>query len=325
MQDTQQLAQQLLGEVTGVRRTFAGQMARLDAAEVKLRELEDQFRQANRSMPSARELTGQLREHLRCLRSEGVEALAKQLGNWQRALRCLGEGLGHVATLASLGELSASVAHEIRNPLFGMMLSAEVLQTKMDPDDSRLRLLENLRRDAERMKNVVENLLQLSRSYKPRVESCDVGDLVRKSVQSVHSSLKKNDIRVRVRAAPGCRANLGADLVQQVFRNIVLNAVDASPPGSALEIAVDLHEEADSVSVTFKDQGAGIAPEMLGKLFEPFVTSKHNGLGLGLAVSKRIMDAHGGTIEARGEPGQGATFIVTFPRMAATPKQRAAA
>ena len=139
--------------------------------------------------------------------------------------------------LATLGELSASVAHEIRNPLCGILLSLEVLQTKMDPDDSRNILLNNLHREALKMERVVNNLLHFARHYQPRPVVCELGDVVLKTIDSIKAHLQKRQIEVRVRrSAIRCEAEVDPDLVQQVFRNILLNSVDACPKGSRLDV-----------------------------------------------------------------------------------------
>lgn len=326
MRDTQKITQRLLEGLIEERECLAQRRRRMEDAQRKLADLEKQLRAGDSELPAVIDgLLAGLGESVEQLRASVVEGPARRLHQRTQALEELSGELSRMLSLAWLGELSASVAHEIRNPLCGILLSAEVLQTKMDPDDSRNGLLANLRREAEKMEKVVNNLLHFARSYNPRLELCNLEDAVQNTVESVHWNLEKKRMQVRIRALPGCEAEVGPDLVQQVFRNILLNSVDASPEGSTLDVELWLDRELDCVAVAFRDPGEGIPPEIQGKIFAPFFTSKHNGLGLGLAVSKRIMDAHDGRIEVESEPGKGTTFTVLFPRRSAQRQEKVAA
>ncbi|MHC4480232.1 MAG: sensor histidine kinase [Planctomycetota bacterium] len=321
MRRTAESVQRLLEELARERRRLLRSRGLFDEALSGLDELSVGVR-AGGGVSSITEL----REDLAALRRDFAEG-------WSERLRCLGEAaedlkqnLSRDAGLAALGELSASVAHEIRNPLCGILLSVEVLQTKMDPDDSRMVLLENLHREAEKMEKIVNNLLHFARHYEPRRLRCQLDDVVARSVESIKSHLKKKDIQVAIRrGALDCEAEVDPNLVQQVFNNILLNAVDACPAGSRLEVAVRAGQQPDSVAVVFRDHGEGIPAEMLGRIFDPFYTSKPNGIGLGLSVSKKIVEAHEGRLEAASELGEGTVFTVTFPRRADDQRTRVAA
>jgi len=255
------------------------------------------------------------RERLEELRVQMTEQRRRGVARAAAALARLRRDLAHAADLSVLGELSASVAHEIRNPLCGILLSAEVLQTKMDPGDSRMVLLGNLQREAEKMERIVNNLLHFSRRYRPRLARCELADVVMKSVESVRHRLRKKQMDVCVRrSGTECEAEVDADLLQQVFSNILANAVDACPPESRIEVTLGPGEAPDSVAVTICDRGEGIPPELLGRIFDPFCTSKANGVGLGLSVTRKIVEAHMGRIDVVSQPGKGATFTVLLPR-----------
>ena len=254
-----------------------------------------------------------------------IDDWSRQLEAWTGALERLASQTGSLQDLATLGQLSASVAHEIRNPLCGILLSVEVLQTKMDPQDSRNILLINLHREAEKMEKVVNNLLHFARHYQPRLAVCELGEVVLKTIDSIKSHLQKRQIEVRVRrSAIRCEAEVDAELVQQVFRNILLNSVDACPKGSQLDVDLAL-VEGDAVAVAFTDCGEGIASDKLDRIFDPFFTSKANGVGLGLSVSKKIVEAHRGRIEVQSEPGRGSRFTVVLPSKATAPLETVAA
>jgi len=272
------------------------------------------------------------RQALACLRAAICEARAlcldrwaSQIESWTSALEALGVQFGSLVDLATLGELSASVAHEIRNPLCGILLSLEVMQTKMDPEDSRNILLNNLHREALKMERVVNNLLHFARRYQPRPVVCELGDVVLRTIDSIKTHLKKRQIEVRVRrSAIRCEAEVDPELVQQVFRNILLNSADACPKGSRLE--VDLGPaDGQAVAVAFSDCGEGIEEGRLARIFDPFFTSKSSGVGLGLSVSKKIVDAHHGRIDVESKPGLGTRFTVVLPSKAEYQLEKAAA
>jgi signal transduction histidine kinase len=252
------------------------------------------------------------------LRTKCLEGEQERLERLSDAVGELNEDLSRAAGLAALGEISTSVAHEIRNPLCGMLLSLEVLKTKMDANDSRMRLLDNVHREAEKMEKIVENLLHFARKYRPQLVHWELEDVVRKSLESVHQHLEKNEIAVDIqRRCAKCEADVDPDLVQQVFRNVLLNSIDACPKGSRIEIYLSELAADDAVGVAFRDEGEGMSREQLARIFEPFYTSRHKGIGLGLAVSKKIVDAHNGRIDVQSAPGKGATFTIIFPRTAA--------
>jgi signal transduction histidine kinase len=310
-------------ELEAERRELACTEAVMQAAEAHLSGLEQHLSAmptgANGSSPSA--LDG-LREHIESVRRQCVKARGRRLDRLVRIASELDEGMGRMVSLAALGELSASVAHEIRNPLCGMLLSVEVLQTKMDVGDSRRVLLDNLHREAEKMEKIVNNLLHFARHYRPRMVRCRMEDIVRRSLDSIKRHLDKNDIEVQIhRQEPDCTAEVDPDLVHQVFRNILLNSVDASPKGSRLDIELGGNGSPDIVTIAFIDHGEGIEKERFERIFDPFFTSKHSGVGLGLSVSRKIVEAHSGRIEVQSEPGRGATFTVLFGRRAGSGTQ----
>jgi signal transduction histidine kinase len=271
------------------------------------------------------ECLAEARLRLEGLRTEVLESWSGRLSKLADLAEDLRRELNRQSGLTALGELSASVAHEIRNPLCGILLSVEVLKTKMDGTDSRRALLDNLHREAERMEAIVENLLHFARHYEPRPVACRLGEVVGRSIESVRSHLGKNRMDVRVdRAVADCAVELDPDLMQQVFSNLLLNSVDACPPGSTIRVGLAARGSGE-VAVAFRDTGQGIPPDLMGRIFEPFFTSKPKGIGLGLSVSKKIVEAHNGRIEVSSEPGKGATFTVVVPCRAGGQQARVAA
>ncbi len=323
----EEIAKQLLADVTEERKCILERERDVRALEETLAELDDRLGGAagldGGPVPG---LVRRLKEMTADLRRDCVRAWSERVQDWQEDLANLGKALGKTASLAALGELSGSVAHEIRNPLCGVLLSLEVLQTKMDPDDSRMIILRNLRREAEKMEKVVTNLLHFARHYRPRRALCNVRDVVVETMESIRAHLEKKKIRVRLADDDAHRlAEIDPDLMEQVFRNILLNSVDASPEGAAVDVELRVFEQTGEAAVVFRDEGEGMDSHVMARVFDPFFTSKNHGVGLGLSVSDRIVAAHAGRIEVTSQPGQGATFTVVFPILADSTRERAAA
>jgi signal transduction histidine kinase len=316
----------LLDELVQERRQFLSRERSFQGAVAAVDGLSERIRAGEAGGGDLLASLADVRRELDGLGGEFALAWAERLRRWVDMLEELSGEVSREAGLSALGELSASVAHEIRNPLCGILLSVEVLQTKMDAEDSRRALLDNLQREAEKMEKVVNNLLHFARHYKPRLVRCEMADLVSKSVESVKAHLRKKQMEVSVqRRAAGCHAEVDPDLLQQVFSNILLNSVDACAAGSRVDVDLDCAPEPAHVAVAFRDPGEGIRAELLGRIFDPFFTSKPNGIGLGLSVSKKIVEAHRGRIEVASELGKGATFTVILPRQANGEQARAAA
>lgn len=327
MRGTEDCVRRLVEELEAERREFRARASRFEKAARRLAEMDERARSCG-SAEGGDLLTSlsEVRAEVEALHGEFAQQWAERLRRWVGTLEDLTREVSRESGLTRLGELSASVAHEIRNPLCGILLSVEVLQTKMDAGDSRMALLDNLHREAEKMEKVVNNLLHFARHYKPRLVPCELTDVVQRSIESVHGHLKKSQMEVRVRRlALSCRADVDPDLMQQVFSNILLNSVDASPRGSTVDVEVGLRDAPALVAVAFRDEGEGIRSDIMESIFEPFVTSKANGIGLGLSVSKKIVEAHQGCIEVVSEPGKGTTFTVVFPQRAQREEARAAA
>ena len=325
MQQSQRRLQDLLDAMVAERARLADEARVFDALATSLSDLREDLR-AGKGQVVTEPRTAEIEEHLATARRWVLDARASRVDGWVASVESMVPELERVVSLAALGELSASVAHEIRNPLCGIQLLVEVLQTKMDAEDSRHAILENLRRETERMGKVVTNLLHFSRRYEPQRSLCAIEDVVRRSIDSVQSHLTKGDVTVVVGAdEAGCEAEVDGDLLMQVFKNLLLNAVEASPAGSTLRVQLQPADDGRAVAVAFADQGEGIGEDAIRKVFDPFFTSKPNGIGLGLSVSKKIVDAHNGRIQVESMPGQGATFTVLLPCRADEGEQRLAA
>ena len=217
--------------------------------------------------------------------------------------------------LASIGELSAGIAHEINNPLTSVLGFTELLRDRELPEDIRENI-ELISRETERASGIARNLLTFSRGHNEAREMININDVIASVLELRSYQQKVNNIKVEYSAAelPGINADYFR--LQQVFLNIVINAeyfMIEAHQGGCLHITTEI--EGDIFRVTFSDNGPGIPEKELGHLFDPFFTTKGigKGTGLGLSICHGIVTSHGGDIYARSVPGQGATFVVEIP------------
>ena len=219
--------------------------------------------------------------------------------------------------LASLGLLAAGVAHEVNTPLTGISSYAQLLLSETAPEDPKYRLLKKMEQQTFRASNLVNNLLDLVANRPPTRELVELGDVVRETIALHEDLFRAKSISVHL-DVPGLEVSPVCgnfhDL-QQVLTNVLINARDAVSEGG--NIWVSLLEEGEHVVIRVRDDGKGIGPEMIGRIFEPLVTTKRGqgGTGLGLAISRRIVNACDGEITAESTPGEGAEFSIVLPRV----------
>ena len=214
--------------------------------------------------------------------------------------------------LASIGQLSAGVAHEINNPLGTIMIYAHLLLKGMDKDDPRIEDIELIIGEANRAKEIVQGLLSFARETKLRQGLMNVCDLLEDVLSLVINQSLFHNIRIEksfVQDMPIIVAD--ETKLKQVFLNIILNAAQAMEGNGKLTISTIIDKK--HIKVKIQDTGPGIPPENMGKLFSPFFTTKEKGTGLGLAISYGIVERHGGKIDVDSELGKGSTFIISLP------------
>jgi signal transduction histidine kinase len=253
-----------------------------------------------------------------------ADSLAEQR---RRAAREAEERLGlerelrHSERLASVGRLAAGVAHEMGAPLNVIDARAEQLLARPDsPPAVRQRNLTIIRAQAGRITRIVRELLNLARPYELHRRPLDLAHLVGGTLELVEPDAARASVKVEVGLKEGVRVEADQELVRQVLLNICLNGIQAMASGGRLRIeAVEGAGAKDGrqfAAVRVSDTGPGIAPEHLAHIFDPFYTTKEigKGTGLGLSVSRRIVEEHGGWIEAGNNPSGGATFTVYLPK-----------
>ena len=215
--------------------------------------------------------------------------------------------LEHERRLAALGEMSAVLAHEIRNPLASLKGHAQLLARSLDGDAARGAKAELVVREAVRLQDLANDLLDFAGSNAPDLRDTDAAALLRESAEAVDAA------RIDLRVAASLPAwPLDAARMRQALVNLLRNAVQASPDGAHVEAAAFL--ERDRLVFEVRDHGPGIAPGEEERIFEPFHTRKLRGTGLGLPIARRAVEQQGGTIAARNLPGGGACFRITFAR-----------
>jgi signal transduction histidine kinase len=228
--------------------------------------------------------------------------------------------------LSSIGLLAAGVAHEVNTPLAVISTYAQMLAKQISGDAQKAPLLEKIARQTFRASEIVNSLLNFSRTSPTELVPLDLNKIVRETLTLVEHQFTAAGIHVDLslaEALPRIRGNSGK--LQQVFLNLFLNARDAMESGGRLAISTTGSTTGSTaggrdrlVRLSVKDSGTGIAPENLAKIFDPFFTTKgaRKGTGLGLSVSYGIIREHGGEIEVESESGKGARFLLSFPEIA---------
>jgi two-component system NtrC family sensor kinase len=218
--------------------------------------------------------------------------------------------------LATLGQLAAGVAHEINNPLGGILVYAHLLLEDTGTDDPRRENMQRIVRETTRCRDIVKNLLDFSRQTSPRVEEADINGIVEEALAMTIQRPRFRNVNVNLdlcRTLPHVMVDVSQ--IEQVFRNIIQNAAEAMEGEGAITVSSRLSAEEGMVEVSIRDTGPGIEANHMERLFDPFFTTKEvgHGTGLGLAVSYGIVDRHQGRIMVQSEPGAGTDFIVQMP------------
>ena len=233
-------------------------------------------------------------------------------------LRKTQEQLIQSAKLAAVGELAASVAHEINNPLTAVLVTSELLVRQTPPGSPRLERLTDIETSALRAAKIVRQLLDLARRREPAREPLSVQEVILRSCDLLEPRLSAGRIELQTVFDPAVPLILGdRDQLTQVFINLLTNSADAMPAGGSLTVRTELrqHEGRRYIGVSVADTGTGMDPDQLSRIFEPFFTTKAEGrgTGLGLSISLGIVRKHGGTIEAESKFGKGTTMTLKLP------------
>ncbi len=216
--------------------------------------------------------------------------------------------------LASMGKLSAGIAHELNNPLTGVLSFSHFIKDAHPEDDTLQNDLDVVIRETERCKRIIKGLLDFARQSQPEKTEDNVILLLQRTLALIanHKDFKNIEI-IRELPPQLPLVMIDRDQMQQVFMNLIVNAGEAMPLGGTLRVSAGLAPDREAVEIHFQDTGAGIAEKDLGKIFDPFFTTKEMGTGLGLSISLGIIANHGGQLQVESRPGQGSTFMVRLP------------
>ena len=221
--------------------------------------------------------------------------------------------------MTALGTLTAGVAHELNNPMMGMLNFTQYCLKKTSEDDPRYDLLQDTERETKRCIEIVKSLLTFSRMDRGGAEAYhkeNIATLCNRVLSLLSYRIKQDNVSVLQHIAQDTPAvPMSASGMQQVFLNLIGNSLDALAEHAKKEIHIDIHPSADSVEVIIADSGSGIASENLQQIFDPFFTTKPvgKGTGLGLSVSRSIVEAHRGKITCESQVGKGTKFIIRLP------------
>ena len=220
--------------------------------------------------------------------------------------------------LRALGTLVAGVAHELNNPLNNIMLTAAVLKEQYEEltDEDKLEMVDDLIGQTERSRKIVRNLLDFARESETKLEALHLGELVDETVRLLGNQLKVKKVKLTTTVPEGVPPVHGdQQLLNEVFMNLIINALHVVPEGGEIKILVDPDREEGFVGVDVVDTGPGIPDHIIGRIFDPFFTTKPKGTGtgLGLSVARGIVQKLGGTLSVTSSPGHGATFSMLLP------------
>jgi len=252
-----------------------------------------------------------------------AEAMRLQSANYQRAAEDLAEANRHLNEaeaavrrsdrLAALGQLSAGLAHELRNPLGTIRASAEMLSRSVPEDNAVAREVAGfIASEVDRSNSLVTRFLDFARPMQLKLAPADLGEVLDRAVALVERDAPQHRVTVYKNYSPDLAPfPIDAELMERVFYNLLLNAAQASDDGGAITLKTRRMDGTAEVAVI--DRGPGIDPKIREQIFNPFFTTKSNGVGLGLAIVSKIVDEHGGRMAVESEPGKGSIFRVFLP------------
>lgn len=243
-------------------------------------------------------------------------------------VRAMEQEIRHLDTLAAIGRFASSLAHEVRNPLGGIQAGIEYLERRLVRDQrmdaETQENLEVIAGEIQRLDGILRNLLSVARPREIVLSECDPGALVRRAARSFSTLAESLGIELRVGVASGLDPlHADADMIHQVLVNLLKNALEASSPGSAVDLVVGARrdptgeDEIDGLVIEVLDRGSGIPEDDLNRIFEPFFSRKSNGTGLGLYVCHGFVQRHDGRLWAENRKGGGSRFVLELPRVPA--------
>jgi two-component system NtrC family sensor kinase len=254
--------------------------------------------------------------------SVGIFSDLREILKVHQELEAAQSQLVHTEKIASLGRMAAGVAHEINNPLAGILIYAELLRRDLEEESAYRENLDVIINQTMRCQQIVNRLLDFSRQSLGQQKLFDLNEVINRVVELISHQAFFHNIKVVRHLDPDLPQIIGdPGQLQQVFTNLLLNAADAMTGSGSITIATKPAFRREGVVLSFKDTGTGIPPDIIDKIFEPFFTTKPpgKGTGLGLSIVYGVIQRHGGTIDADSRPGDGTTFIIRLPLQSPEP------
>jgi signal transduction histidine kinase len=264
-------------------------------------------------------------ELLRTLANQGAVAVQnarsyRALLHANEELRSAQSRLIEAERLAAIGELSAAVAHGIRNPVAGIKAAAQFASLELPASHPLRENISDIIGEADKLEARIKTLLDFAKPFEPHPDRCRVEQIVSGALASLKPQINAQRIAVASDLDPDLpEVELDYAQIEQVLLALLSNAIEAMPNGGELLVGARLCADAGRVSIDVADTGPGIAPEQLARVFKLFFTTKSSGTGFGLAVAKKIVERHAGTISVQSQVGKGTRFTVELPLRQASP------
>jgi signal transduction histidine kinase len=243
---------------------------------------------------------------------QNLERTTSQLAVVYRELQESFEHMKRVERLSAVGQLSAGLAHEIRNPLASIAGAVGIIERNTSSENKRTECLGIIKRETERLSRLLASFLDFARPRPPQYRTIDLANTLDSVIALAVHAVDRKQIVLKKEASPDLPVlECDPEQLKQVLLNLLINAIQASPNGS--DVILSARREGYKVFIQVKDGGCGIAPEIRDQIFDPFFTTKEGGTGLGLSVAHQIVEQHGGILTADANPDRGTTFSVVLP------------
>jgi hypothetical protein len=225
--------------------------------------------------------------------------------------------MARVDRFATLGELAAGIAHEIKNPIAGIGGAIQILSRDFPENDYRREIFEEILKQINRIDQDIMDLLSYARTAKPEFGRYDIHKILQQAILLLRDRAAQQKVEIEVHYAEKIpTVEVDEKQIQQVLVNLGLNGIQAMKDGGTLKFSTRLHQTSDNeglVEIEIEDTGQGIPKEKLSKIFTPFFTTRHTGTGLGLSICQKLIDQHQGTIEVSSDPDKGTSFTILLP------------
>lgn len=240
------------------------------------------------------------------------EKTAEELNIAYQKLQDSFDKMRKVDRLSALGELSAAMAHEIRNPLGSIKGGIEIIESESGSKENKEEFIAIIKKEIARLDKIISDFLKYARPMSPEMRKHDINSVIRSVVSLVQKKAEQHHIKIEKDLYPGLpEIDVDSEQIKQVLLNIILNAIQ-SITGKG-NISIRSKPSGNDITIIIKDSGGGISKENQARLFDPFFTTKVEGTGLGLSISFQIIKAHKGDIEVNAEEGKGSEFLIKLP------------